>query len=239
MFERFTDRARRVVVLAQDEARELGHGYIGTEHLLLGLFREEGGVAARALASLGTSLDGIREQVVDVVGTGGGAPPGHVPFTARAKKILELSLREARQMGHDYIGTEHILLGIVREGEGVAAQVLQREGLTPEAVRSAVTETLAGYTSEAVGTAGFRPSGWIGRRPRGLVTEPGPPSRASGPKCSSCGADLSQLAAYRTITALAEDVATRDVVVVYCTSCGSVIAGRLVDDPEGEPESGE
>ncbi|MGZ6978137.1 MAG: Clp protease N-terminal domain-containing protein, partial [Acidimicrobiia bacterium] len=128
MFERFTDRARRVVVLAQEEARLLNHNYIGTEHILLGLIHEGEGVAAKALVSLGISLEAVRAQVEEIIGHGGSAPSGHIPFTPRAKKVLELSLREALQLGHNYIGTEHILLGLIREGEGVAAQVLVKLG---------------------------------------------------------------------------------------------------------------
>ena len=128
MFERFTDRARRVVVLAQEEARMLNHNYIGTEHILLGLIHEGDGVAARALESLGISLDAVRQQVEEIIGQGQQAPSGHIPFTPRAKKVLELSLREALQLGHNYIGTEHILLGLIREGDGVAAQVLVKLG---------------------------------------------------------------------------------------------------------------
>jgi len=128
MFERFTDRARRVVVLAQEEARLLNHNYIGTEHILLGLIHEGEGVAAKALESLGISLEAVRNQVEEIIGQGGTSPSGHIPFTPRAKKVLELSLREALQLGHNYIGTEHILLGLIREGEGVAAQVLVKLG---------------------------------------------------------------------------------------------------------------
>ena len=128
MFERFTDRARRVVVLAQDEARRLDHDYIGTEHLLLGLLHEGQGVAAQALDGLGVDLAEVRRRVEEIIGRGQHAPSGHIPFTPRAKKVLELSLREALDLGHDYIGTEHILLGIVREGQGVAAQVLAAHG---------------------------------------------------------------------------------------------------------------
>ena len=128
MFERFTDRARRVVVLAQEEARLLNHNYIGTEHILLGLIHEGEGVAAKALESLGISLEAVRQQVEEIIGQGGSSPSGHIPFTPRAKKVLELSLREALQLGHNYIGTEHILLGLIREGEGVAAQVLVKLG---------------------------------------------------------------------------------------------------------------
>ena len=124
MFERFTDRARNVVVLAQEEARLLKHNYIGTEHILLGLIRESEGIAAKALQALGIGLEAVREQVQEIIGTGQLAPSGHIPFTPRAKKVLELSLREALQLGDSYIGTEHILLGLIREGEGVAAQVL-------------------------------------------------------------------------------------------------------------------
>ena len=135
MFERFTDRARRVVVLAQEEARMLDHNYIGTEHILLGLIHEGEGVAAKALESLGISLDAVREQVQEIIGQGQQAPSGHIPFTPRAKKVLELSLREALQLGHNYIGTEHILLGLIREGEGVAAQVLVKLGADLNRVR--------------------------------------------------------------------------------------------------------
>jgi ATP-dependent Clp protease ATP-binding subunit ClpA len=138
VFERFTDRARRVVVLAQAEARMLNHDYIGTEHILLGLIHEGEGVAAKALESLNISLEAARQQVEEIIGRGQAAPTGHIPFTPRAKKVLELSFREARQFGHNYIGTEHILLGLVREGEGVAAQVLQKLGADLDRVRNRV-----------------------------------------------------------------------------------------------------
>src|SRR3989441_1314567 len=146
MFERFTDRARRVVVLAQEEARMLNHNYIGTEHILLGLIHEGEGVAAKALESLGISLEAVRSQVEEIIGQGQAAPTGHIPFTPRAKKVLELSLREALQLGHNYIGTEHILLGLIREGEGVAAQVLQKLGADLNRVRQQVIQLLSGYT---------------------------------------------------------------------------------------------
>ncbi|WP_047688704.1 ATP-dependent Clp protease ATP-binding subunit [Kocuria sp. ZOR0020] len=161
MFERFTDRARRVVVLAQEEARMLNHNYIGTEHLLLGLIHENEGVAAKALDSLGITLNAAREQVQDIIGPGQQAPSGHIPFTPRAKKVLELSLREALQLGHNYIGTEHILLGIIRAGEGVAAQVLTKLGTDPQKVRSTVLDLISGYQGggsgeekETAGTGG-------------------------------------------------------------------------------------
>src|ERR1700750_688467 len=145
MFERFTDRARRVVVLAQEEARMLSHNYIGTEHILLGLIHEGEGVAAKALESLDISLEAVRQQVEEIIGQGQQAPSGHIPFTPRAKKVLELSLREALQLGHNYIGTEHILLGLIREGEGVAAQVLVKLGADLNRVRQQVLQLLSGY----------------------------------------------------------------------------------------------
>ena len=148
MFERFTDRARRVVVLAQEEARLLNHNYIGTEHILLGLIHEGEGVAAKAIESLGINLESVRQQVVEIIGQGTQAPSGHIPFTPRAKKVLELSLREALQLGHNYIGTEHILLGLIREGEGVAAQVLQKLGADLPKVRQTVIQLLSGPQSD-------------------------------------------------------------------------------------------
>ena len=154
MFERFTDRARRVVVLAQEEARMLNHNYIGTEHILLGLIHEGEGVAAKSLESLGISLEGVRSQVEEIIGQGQQAPSGHIPFTPRAKKVLELSLREALQLGHNYIGTEHILLGLIREGEGVAAQVLVKLGADLNRVRQQVIQLLSGYQGKETAEAG-------------------------------------------------------------------------------------
>ena len=154
MFERFTDRARRVVVLAQEEARLLNHSYIGTEHILLGLIHEGEGVAAKALESLGISLEAVRSQVEEMIGQGGTSPSGHIPFTPRAKKVLELSLREALQLGHNYIGTEHILLGLIREGEGVAAQVLIKLGADLSRVRQQVIQLLSGYQGSGGRTEG-------------------------------------------------------------------------------------
>ncbi|PKQ27329.1 MAG: NDP-hexose 4-ketoreductase [Actinobacteria bacterium HGW-Actinobacteria-4] len=158
MFERFTDRARRVVVLAQEEARMLNHNYIGTEHILLGLVREGEGVAAKALEAMDISLNGVREQVQEIIGEGSHAPSGHIPFTPRAKKVLELSLREALQLGHNYIGTEHILLGLIREGEGVAAQVLGKLGADLGGVRQQVIQLLSGYEGKEPVAAGGGPS---------------------------------------------------------------------------------
>ena len=147
MFERFTDRARRVVVVAQDEARLLNHNYIGTEHILLGLIREEEGLAARGLKALGVSLEETRQRVEEIIGRGVQARKGHIPFTPRAKKVLELSLREALQLDHNYIGTEHILLGLLREGDGVAAQVLVASGVDLDRARQEVIRLLRGYTA--------------------------------------------------------------------------------------------
>jgi ATP-dependent Clp protease ATP-binding subunit ClpC len=158
MFERFTDRARRVVVLAQEEARMLNHNYIGTEHILLGLIHEGEGVASKALESLGISLESVREQVQEIIGQGQQAPSGHIPFTPRAKKVLELSLREALQLGHNYIGTEHILLGLIREGEGVAAQVLVKLGADLNRVRQQVIQLISGYQGKEGQSAGVGPS---------------------------------------------------------------------------------
>jgi ATP-dependent Clp protease ATP-binding subunit ClpA len=145
VFERFTERARRVIVLAQEEARLLNHDYVGTEHLLLGLAHEGQGVAAKALEVLGIRLEALCSQVEAIIGRGQHAPSGHIPFTPRAKKVLELSLREALELGHDYIGTEHLLLGLIREGEGVAAQVLVRLGADLSRARGQVIELLSGH----------------------------------------------------------------------------------------------
>ena len=163
MFERFTDRARRVVVLAQDEARGLNHNWIGTEHLLLAVIREGHGVGAKALESMQISLDAARQQVESLIGRGQNpVGDGHIPFTPRAKKVLELSLRESRQLGHDYIGTEHILLGLIREGEGVAAQVLVKLGADLNRVRQQVIDLLHGYQGKEPAASGALP------RQRGL-----------------------------------------------------------------------
>jgi ATP-dependent Clp protease ATP-binding subunit ClpC len=150
VFQRFTARARQVVVLAQDEARGLKHNYIGTEHLLLGLLREEEGLAARVLASLDVNIDAVRTQVVQLIGQGKSVTTGQIPFTPRAKKVLELSLREALSLGHNYIGTEHVLLGLVRENDGVAARILLDLGADAEAVRDALMQMLGGVRGEVI-----------------------------------------------------------------------------------------
>jgi ATP-dependent Clp protease ATP-binding subunit ClpC len=157
MFERFTDRARRVVVLAQEEARRLNHNHIGTEHILLGLIREGDGVAAHALESLGISPEAVRQQIEEIISEGRGVPSGHIPYTPRAKKVLELSLREALQLGHNYIGTEHILLGLLREGKGAAAQVLVKLGGDLGRVRQQVIQLLEEATGEEEPGTGIEP----------------------------------------------------------------------------------
>ena len=144
MFQRFTDRARRVVVTAQEEARMLNHTNVGTEHILLGLIHEGEGVAAKALESLGIGLDAVRQQVEEIIGQGQHMPSGHIPFTPRAKKVLELSLSEAVQLGHNYVGTEHLLLGLLREGDGVAAQVLVKRGASLNRARQQVIQLISG-----------------------------------------------------------------------------------------------
>ena len=166
MFERFTDRARRVIVLAQEEARALQHNYIGTEHLLLGLIREGEGVAAKALASKGVELDATRKQVEEMIGKGNAAPNGHIPFTPHAKQVLEFSLREALQLGHSYIGTEHILLGLIREGEGVGTQVLIKMDVDLGELRSATIDMIRGNSGTGTGDGliGFEGDGAAGVR---------------------------------------------------------------------------
>ena len=185
MFERFTDRARRVVVLAQEEARLLNHNYIGTEHILLGLIHEGEGVAAKALESLGISLEAVRSQVEEIIGQGGQSPSGHIPFTPRAKKVLELSLREALQLGHNYIGTEHILLGLIREGEGVAAQVLVKLGADLSRVRQQVIQLLSGYQG---------PGAAKSRRAARVRASQGEPAQGGSLVLDQFGRNLTQLA---------------------------------------------
>ena len=185
MFERFTDRARRVVILAQEEARLLNHNYIGTEHILLGLIHEHEGVAAKALESLDISLESVRGQVEEIIGQGAKPPDGHIPFTPRAKRVLELSLREALQLGHNYIGTEHVLLGLIREGEGVAAQVLVKLGADLARVREQVVHLLAtlgevsssasgGESERVVGEPSASRSSVLASRERVNVSSGGP-----------------------------------------------------------------
>jgi ATP-dependent Clp protease ATP-binding subunit ClpC len=200
MFERFTDRAREVVVLAQQESFLLNHNYIGTEHILLGLIHEGEGVAAKALESLGISLDVARARVEAAVPAGESPPKGHIPFTTRAKKVLELSLREALQLGHNYIGTEHILLGLVREGEGVAAQVLaELGGGSLDRVRDAVITILSGYEGKP-------------------ADEPTP---RSAPRCPGCRAEVEKVGRWKVVDVSGEDEEhPRQATLLYCGVCG-------------------
>jgi len=194
MFERFTDRARRSIVLAQEEARRLQHNYIGTEHVLLGLLGEETGVAARVAKGFGLTLADGREDVLAIIGRGKGASAGHIPFTPRAKKCLELALREALQLGHDYIGTEHVLLGIVREGEGVGAQILLQHAGSLSEIRAAVVEQLHGTTTEVQGR---RLLGRLGGRRTAAVRlqpEPQPPEVRTTPAADISLAGAARLA---------------------------------------------
>ncbi|HET9091407.1 MAG TPA: Clp protease N-terminal domain-containing protein, partial [Acidimicrobiales bacterium] len=189
MFERFTDRARRVLVLAQEEARLLNHSFIGTEHILLGLIHEGEGLAAKALESLGISLEAVREKVEETIGPAGSAPTGSPPFTPRAKKVLELSLREALQLGHNYIGTEHMLLGLVREGEGVAAQVLMSLGADLSRVRQQVIQLLSGFQGREAAAAGAPGAG----------AASGQESPTGSPVLDQFGRNLTQLARDRKL----------------------------------------
>jgi ATP-dependent Clp protease ATP-binding subunit ClpC len=194
MFQRFTDRARTVVVLAQEEARTLNHNRLGTEHLLLALIREGEGVAARALKSLGIDLEAVRQQVEEIIGRGETGPSGPIPFTPRAKKVLELSMREALQLGHNYIGTEHILLGLIREGDGVAAEVLLNLGAERNRVRRRVLELLVGRLADVIGAdeAESRPSA-AGQSP---ADHPDVPSRAElGEKVRQLSEEVDRLRA--------------------------------------------
>jgi ATP-dependent Clp protease ATP-binding subunit ClpC len=208
MFERMTTRARRVVVLAQEEARLLKHSYIGTEHILLGLLREEEGIGCQALVRHGMSLAAARTQIAEIIGEGAESPTGHIPFTPRAKKVLEFSLREALQLGHNYIGTEHFLLGMVREGEGVAAQMLARFGLTIGQLRETVLDLLQANPEQRI--AGSRswprtgattppclhPPDQLRYRAHEIPSETGqPPIQAILVTCSNCHATLGVLPA--------------------------------------------
>jgi len=214
VFERFTDRARRTVVFAQEEARFLNHNYIGTEHILLGLLRVEDGLAAMALTSLGVSLEAARGRVEEIVGRGHAMVQGHIPFTPRSKKVLELSLREALQLGHNYIGTEHILLGLIREGEGVAAQVLRKLGADLNRVRQTVVQLLPGYTAETE-AAGGEAVGVFTE----VVSPTSEPLGDDAPTCPNCFGALDETLAVRVLETTVEDEPLF-VKIVYCSRCG-------------------
>ena len=219
MFERFTDRARRVVVHAQVEARLLNHNYIGTEHILLGLLHEGEGVAAKALEKVGMSLEDVRSEVEAIIGKGHSEPTGHIPFTPRAKKVMELSLREALQHHHNYNVTEHILLGLVREGEGVAAQVLVRRGAQLDRVRAEVLGLLSGFTGPGGETGSVEAQSLP--QPEAILAEGTDP--ASEPRCPRCRSDLRDSVAYRTLeVAPAEgEGEPRAVAFAFCRRCGT------------------
>jgi ATP-dependent Clp protease ATP-binding subunit ClpA len=233
LFERFTDRGRRVVVLAQEEARLLNHNYIGTEHLLLGLLHEGQGIAAKALDALGISLERVRQKLEEIIGQGDSPPSGNIPFTPRAKKVLELALRESLQLGHNYIGTEHLLLGLLREGEGVAAQVLVKLGADLETVRKQVVELVASYTgSEEAIQDPFPPkkvSSWKRIPDEVRIPEPDEvriPEEAPAPLCPTCGSELADSIAIKKLDIEIEDEVegeSRSVQVFYCTICGRAL----------------
>jgi hypothetical protein len=217
VFERFTDRARSVLVLAQEEARLLNHSFIGTEHILLGLIHQGDGVGAVALESLGITLQAVRQKVEETIGMAGTAPSGSPPFTPRAKKVLELSLREALQLGHSYIGTEHILLGLVREGEGVAATVLINLGADLGRVRQKVVQLMSGSTEE-------EHSGGLESIDPGIG---GDPSSSPEPRCPQCRVGLAVGARFRTIDvppdSVESDAGAIVIDVVYCSRCGMTL----------------
>ena len=192
----------------------LNHNYIGTEHILLGLLREEEGVAARALTSLGVSLEAVRHDVGEIVGRGSDVPRGHIPFTPRAKKVLELSLREALQLGHNYIGTEHILLGLIREGEGVAAQVLQKLGADLNRVRQTVVQLLSKDTAETATAVGDA----VGVYTEG-VAPTSEPLGDDAPTCPNCFGALDETLAVRVLETTAEGE-NLSVKIAYCSRCG-------------------
>ena len=225
MFERFTDRARRVVVLAQEEARGLDHNFIGTEHILLGLLAESDGVAARALRGIGIDLAMARVRVEEIIGRGQGVPRGHAPMTPRAKKVFEYSLREALELKHNYIGTEHLLLGLLREGEGVACTVLTQLGVSFDIARDAVIDILGGSRTKNGGWFGYaRPSDSPD------VTVEG---QSGEPLCPVCQAKLIESASYRVLE-VAEHGGEghRRVLFLFCLRCGTAIDNEILpEDP--------
>jgi ATP-dependent Clp protease ATP-binding subunit ClpC len=227
VFERFTDRARKVLVFAQEEAGRLDHDFIGTEHILLGLLREGEGVAAKALASLDVRLEAVRQKVSETVGRGSSPAPGSPPFTPRSKKVLELSLKEAIQLGHKYIGTEHLLLGLVREGEGVAAQVLISLGAGLGLVRERVMEILAAGPATMPSGLGTWSEGG-GRRGRW--------PEASPPFCPYCQGPLARHLRYINLPAAPtdpEDVEV-DLILTYCDNCGRYLGSTAPGGPAGQ-----
>ena len=223
MFERFTDGARRAVVLAQEEARLLDHNYIGTEHLLLGLIETREGIASTALVALGVGGPRVREAVESIVGRGSEPPVGHIPFTPRAKKVLELALRESLQLGHNYIGTEHLLLGLIREGEGVACQVLEHVGVDVAQVRETVVQLISRWMdpAEDASLAGSmagaeEPSTSVGATLASAVLA------TDFPTCPACGVPLVGSLRVRTLEA-ASDEGVERIKLAYCGGCGATL----------------
>jgi ATP-dependent Clp protease ATP-binding subunit ClpA len=232
VFERFTDRARRVVVLAQEEARLLDHNYIGTEHVLLGLIHEGEGVAALALEGLGVSLETVRAQVLQRIGRGEKAADVHIPFTPRAKRVLSLALREALDLGAGYIGTEHLLLGLLREADGVGAQVLNDLGADVGSVRSKVLELVSGH---AAGAEGMHVGPEVVRVTRELHASAsavvGAYDPSMGPLCSMCRRPLLETATYKAIEAAEHrGEGFRRFLVLYCGGCGDVVKTELLPE---------
>jgi len=211
MFERFTDRARRVLVLAQEEARLLNHSFIGTEHILLGLIHENEGVAAQALLRCDITVETTRRAVEETVGGTGEHPSGSPPFTPRVKKVLELALREALQLGHSYIGTEHLLLGLIRQGDGVAVTIIQNLGVDLEQLRQEVIAIMSEVV-EDLGEEGER----------GTLA-----GHADPPRCPRCRAGLSEVARYKVVEVPADDPDAGEgvlsVTLIYCNRCGTAL----------------
>ncbi|MBI4728509.1 MAG: hypothetical protein HY775_03290 [Acidobacteria bacterium] len=216
MFERFTDRAGQVVLHAQEESRLLRHDHIGTEHVLLGLIRETQGIGAKVLASMGATPDRIRSEVLSMVAPGEKGQSGHIPFTRRAKKVMEQSLRQALKLGHNYIGTEHILLGLLAEGEGVAPQALARLGVTYEKAREKVVQALSAGLGEASVAVG-QTHAVVARRVAEAIA-------GKGPACPSCRAPLEENAAYRIMEVPEhEGKGKASTLFVFCRACGATI----------------
>jgi ATP-dependent Clp protease ATP-binding subunit ClpA len=227
MFERFTDQARRVVVLAQEEARGLGHGSIGTEHILLGLIREDSGVGAQVLRSIPVSLEKARKDVMEIIGRREMSPTSDPPFSQRVKKVFELSLREALQLGHEYIGTEHILLGLIREGEGVGAQVLVKLGADLPTVRQRVIQVLheGSARREPMTESQFERQSvrLTASARRETAADP-----AAMPLCPVCRASMEGNLRSRVVLASGDPGSSEArLLVVYCVKCGVAIETRL------------
>lgn len=222
MFETFTERARRVVVFAQAEARMLNHDYIGTEHLLLGVLREGESIGAHALTAAGVSLESARRQLEDIIGAGDAPPTGHIPFTPRAKKVLRLSLEEAQQLGHLYVGAEHLLLGLIREGTGVAAQIIVKLAGDLDRVRGSVVDGLRAEPTEGV------PRSRAFERTM-AVTISAEEDSGEWPLCPVCRASLHETLARATIRARNPDADDRSpMVIAYCGGCGTAVGPQPI-----------